>query len=252
MPSVSRRAAGQVLGACGLALALCGCATTQTTAARLRLNDDRIRASELPTRVTPGQVSSSVVVSAQTLLSARGHFTAVVRLSNPAGAAVSDLPVSIGYRRGARTVYLNAAAANYFDNHLPAIAAHGTLSWVTTGSGQIPKQARTFVRIGATPTVRPGRFTPPVIAVSRVTTAGAGTAGGSVLAAQVTNRSSIPQYQLPVYAVITDHGQVVGGSNRSIADLAGGATAVVRLALPAGAGGENLSVRVEAPATIFK
>ena len=236
-----------MVAAVGLALAVCGCASTQTTAARLRLNDDRIRASQQPSRVQPGDVSSSVAVSSETFLTAGHAFTVVVK--NGAARAVSALPISVGYRLGAKTVYLNATVQNYFDSHLPAVAAHGTLTWVDAGTATIPARAKTFVRVGATPTVSNGTFTPPVITINLST---APSAESRVLSADLTNRSSIPQYQLPIYAVITRAGHVVGGSSRSIADLAGGAKTVVRLALPAGATSQGLGIQVEAPATIFK
>jgi hypothetical protein len=236
-----------------LALLICGCTTTQTTAARLQLNNTRLRAVSLPVRVKAGRTSASVTVSARTVLSTRGHFTAVVTLENHSNAAVSDLPLSVGYREGTKTVYLNGAAGlNYFDNHIPSIAAHGSLTWVDTGSAaKLPRGARTFARVGATPTSVLGQFTPPTISVTPVTAAAAAKKA-TTLTVHLTNRSSIPQYQLPVYAVVTEGSHILAARDTSITDLAGGAKAVVRIVIPASGAGLQSSVRVEAPATIFK
>jgi hypothetical protein len=239
--------------AVGLALLICGCTRTQTTAARLQLNNTRLRAVSLPVRVKVGRTSASVTVSAKTILSTGGHFTAVVTLENHTGAAVSDLPLSVGYQVGAKTVYLNGATGlNYFDNHIPSIAAHGSLTWVDTGTAaRVPRRARTFARVGSTPTSVLGSFTPPTISVSPASTA-APAAKATTLTVHLNNQSSIPQYQLPVYAVVTEGSRILAARDTSITELAGGAKAVVRIVIPASGTGLRNSVRVEAPATIFK
>jgi hypothetical protein len=66
---------------------------------------------------------------------------------------------------------------------------------------------------------------------------------------QVTNLTSIPQYQLPIYLYVREDGRIVGAGVSSLADLSGGATSTVRVAVIGAASVGNVSV--EAPATIY-
>jgi hypothetical protein len=238
--------------AIGLALVICGCATTQQTAARLQLNDARLRAASTPVRLTVTASAAPVRVSSESLVTQGTRLRAVVvSLDNTSASAVSDLPISVGYRLGKRIVYLNAAGGlEYFDNHIPSISAHGSLSWVDAVTGTVPRGAQGFAYVGALPTAPVGHFTLPEIAVGTPRTHSSA-AGVEALTLQLTNRTSIPQYQLPVYAVTTSAGRIVAAGDRSLTELAGGARVTVRIVLdgsPAAAG----SIRVEAPATIFK
>ncbi len=234
----------------GLALLTCGCTSTQTTAARLQLNDSRLRASAESVRVTAGHTSTAVSVVSKTFLSQRGAFEVAVTLENHSDQAVSDLPISVGYETGAKTVYLNGAAGlAYFKNHIPSITAHGTLTWVYTAAKQLPRHARTFARVGAKSSTPLGRFTPPVISVAAEASAAA---NPSSVMLRLRNRSSIPQYQLPVYAVVSKGTRIVAASDGSIADLAGGAKAVIRIVFAPPETADSAHIRVEAPATIFK
>ncbi len=251
MPSVKQPHLGVALAA-GLAVMLCGCTTTQTTAARLQLNDSRLRAEAQSVRVGAQETSSTVTVAAKTFLNRGTTVDVAVTLENHGDAAVSDLPISVGYQRGSRTVYLNGAQGlAYFEDHIPSIPAHGSLTWVYTGAGKLARRARTFVRVGATPSVAVGRVTPPVITVTAADSA-AGGAATPKLAVRLTNRSSITQYQVPVYAVVTRRGRIVAASAGSIADLSAGGRAVIHIALGAAGATGTTGVRVEAPATIFK
>lgn len=254
MPSASRRYVAAA-SAAGLALVICGCTTTQTTAARLQLNDSRLRAAAQAVRVGAGDTSATVTVTAHTVLDQGGALEAAVTLDNHSDQAVSDLPISVGYQVGSHTVYLNGGEGlDYFDNHIPSIPAHGSLTWVDTATRvKIPRRARTFARVGATSSIPDlGSFTPPTISVTPATS-GARAGGLDLLTVHLTNRSSIPQYQLPVYAVVTRNGRILAARDRSITELAGGAQAVVRIVLPSlDTGATQTSIRVQAPATIFK
>jgi hypothetical protein len=235
---------------------LCGCASTQTTAARLQLNDDRIRASEQPIPVARIGTSGTVTSAEVTVLSTGGRFTAVVALMNR-GAATSDLPLIVGYRLKGRTVYLNAGAqSNYFDNHIPAIAGHGSLNWVDTGSAKLPEHAVFFAIVGAKPASPAGSgVTPPNVTAAPPPVLGVNVNNPStalMIPVDVTNHSAIPQYQLPVYAVVTEKGRVVSASSATIAELNGGAHATVKLSVPGNLFTTSSDLRVEAPATIFK
>lgn len=223
---------------------LAGCATTMQKAARLRLNSARILASQNPTRVST--TGTAVTVTGITLIRS-GHATAVVvTVRNAGDRAVSDLPISVGYRLAHhRDVYLNAdASIAYFDAHLPAVSAGGSLTWVYTADRRLPAGARPFARVGSTPAV-------PDAAVdgSPVIHARATPATGTLVDVAVHNLSGVPQYQLPVYAVAERDGRAVAAGQASLSELAGGASQTLQLRLLGRTG--PAPVQVQAPATIF-
>jgi hypothetical protein len=223
---------------------LTGCVSTQTKAARLRINADRIRASQSDTRVTAANAELSVTGVAVVAAGRRAAF--VVAIRNNSDRAISDLPISIGYRRKThRPTYLNAANPEYFAAHLPVIASHRSLIWVSAPTRRLPHGTRPFAVVGRTPAVpstSAGRL--PVIHV----TPGAMTDGR--LKVNVQNRSSIPQYQLPVYAVAERGGRAVAAGEATVKELDGGASQTLRLALLGRAG--SAAVQLAAAATIVQ
>jgi hypothetical protein len=72
---------------------------------------------------------------------------------------------------------------------------------------------------------------------------------GASVQITVTNRSSVPQYQLPVYAVVWRHGRLRAAGQATIAHLGSGSTTTLRLTLIGRAAGGALPV--EAAPTIF-
>lgn len=216
-------------------LVLSGCATTQQQAARLQLNSARIRATQERLRLTGS--ARQVVVRSVALIRGRGRSAVVVTVSNRASAPVSDLPLLVGV---SRSHYLNAApGVSFFQSHLPAIAGHGTLRWVLTLGRPLPGGRAPFARVGAG---RGGALTAigalPEVQIAR--------AGGLIT---VRNTSSIPQYQLPVYAIASRRGRYVAAGQTTIADLGGGAQ--VRLRVPLVGDPRGATVSLEAPPTIF-
>ncbi len=223
---------------------LAGCATTQQKAARLRLNDARILVSQTNTRVRGG--SPTIAIARLTLVTAGRRTAFVVTVRNPARHAVSDLPISVGYRVARRRpVYLNAGAnSSYFAAHLPAIAAGHSLTWVYAGR-RLPTGARPFARVGAKPSVSVGK-------IEQLPTIHAATVGGlrgDQLEVALRNISGIPQYQLPVYALLEHDGRTVAAGTASVGELAGGSTTTLRVRLLGRLTGA--SEALEAPPTIF-
>jgi hypothetical protein len=216
-------------------LALTGCATTQQQAARLQLNSARIRAAQDRLRLT-GR-AREVVVRSVSLIESRNRSAVVVVLRNTANAPVSDLPLLVGV---SRSRYLNAAAGlPFFQSHVPAIAAHGSLRWVLTLGRPLPRGSEPFARVGAaTGDIATQIKALPAVQVVR--------AGGQIT---VRNNSSIPQYQLPVYAIASRRGRYVAAGGTTIADLGGGAQ--VRLRVPLIGDPRGATVSLEAPPTIF-
>lgn len=242
MRSVSRLS----IAALGLTV-LTGCATTQQQAARIQLNNARIRANLTALRLTG--TSSAVDVTSIGVLRDRsgGRVAVVVTLRNRSPSPVSDLPLLVGAKlANGHQMYLNSAPnLAYFRNHVPAIAAHGELTWVLTLIHKLPRGARPFVRVGSpNPTTTPAIGTLPTLRVetSELT--------GSDATVTVQNASGVTQYQLPVYAVATRGQRSVAAGQALVEELDGGATARLRLPLVGNASGATLSL--EAPPTIFK
>lgn len=231
--------AALVIAAAGLPA---GCTSTQTEAARERINDARIRESQLVTKVNRAQTSGSVRITGVTVLDRGQAF--VVTIVNESGKAVTDLPLSVGYHTRGKTVYLNARAGlPYFASHTAEIGGRATLRWVYSAGLRLPAGARPFALLGL--------HANPSMAVQ--TTQGVSVRAvrrdGTHWVVEVTNLTSIPQYQLPIYLYVRDDGKMVGAGVSALADLSGGATSTVRVAVIGSASTGN--VAVEAPATIY-
>lgn len=230
----ARRATIAVLGLSTLT----GCATTQQEAARLRLNDARIRASQAPLEL----VGRDRTVSVTSIAVIAGRSAAViVTLRNNGARPVSDLPLLVGITSRGKRTYLNQAAGEtYFQNHVPAIAAHGLLRWVLTPGRSLPTASVPFVRVGIA--VGDTATTISTLPLLRI-----GSRDGLV---EVNNTTSVPQYQLPVYAVAVRRGRDVAAGQTTIAYLGSEANVQLRVPLIGSTSGAILSL--EAPPTIFK
>jgi hypothetical protein len=225
---------------------LAGCTTTQQKAARLQLENARLRAAQLTTRVaTPGW---TVAVTGVSLVHQPGRTAFVVMVRNRGRRPVSDLPISVGYRVGAgAAVYLNSAPGiGYFDAHLPLIRSGRAFTWIYATTRAIPAGGRPFALVGASSTVRvAGLATPPPIAASVTTT----TSGGAIRI-RVRNLSSVTQYQLPVYAVASRGSRVLAAAAATIAELGGGSRETLQLRLLGSADGAR--VELETQPTTFQ
>jgi hypothetical protein len=231
VPSVSgcKRATGVGCTVVAAGIAVAGCATTQQEAARLQLNSARIRASEKPTTVRVA--GRALRVTRVALVRGHGGSAIVVSLHNPGRRAVSDLPISVGIRKGAaRERPLNVRSSSelsYFDAHVPVIAPGRTVTWVYTTSRRVPAAARPYAIVGARPSVA----APRVAAAPVISASPAGKATTARAAVTLRNRSSIPQYQLQVYAVARHGHQYVAAGALTVAHLGsdGGRTVTVPL-----------------------
>jgi hypothetical protein len=184
-----------------------GCSTTQDEAARLQLNSARIRAESHEVVHSAGH---RLRVSRVSLLSSAHGSAFVVQVHNPGGASIADLPISIGIRGShGRRVTVNAKSSPadeltaYFDAHLPAVAAGANLTWVYTTKRSFAHGARPFALVGGRPSPAvssAGKGRPPVIQARVVSRKSTGAGRGSVQIS-LRNTSSVPQYQLGIYAV---------------------------------------------------
>jgi len=224
-----KRATGVGCTVVAAGIAVAGCATTQQEAVRLQLNSARIRASEDPTKVAVA--GRTLRVKSVTLVRGPSGSAIVVALHNPGRRAVSDLPISVGVRKGAaRERPLNVRSPlelSYFDAHVPVIAAGRTVTWVYATSRRTPAGARPYALVGARPSVLAPRVsTPPVISAS-----GAQNATSARVAVTLHNRSSIPQYQLQVYVVARHGRRYVAAGALTVAHLGGGGGRTVEVPL---------------------
>jgi hypothetical protein len=237
---------------------LAGCSTTQQEAARLQLNSARIRASEVPTRVTVA--GDAVRVAKVALVTDGGRTAFIVRVHNPTRRPVSDLPISVGVRVGAKPpVYLNSLSTqefSYFDAHLPVVAAGITLTWVYTTDRHLPAHARPFALVGAQPNPAVPRVDQlPVIRASALTAASASTgseasSGASKLAIALHNLSGVPQYQLQVYAFAQTAGRYVAAGGITVAHLGSQGSKTLSLGLLGSL--DHARLQIEALPTIFQ
>jgi len=226
---------------------LAGCTSTQTTAARERINTAREVAAQNGTVVT--HAGTSVTVSGLAVVTAsQGLRTAiVVTLANRTAHPLSDLPISVGYTRDARRSYLNGSdSLGYFASHLPLLSAHGTIRWVFASPRTLPAGAHLFALVGARPTVNPGA----IPASPRVSATAAGDPVNGTVAVRVDNASGIPQNQLQLYVYGTRGSRVVTAGPETVSYIGSGSMETVKLRLAGAPSGATL--HLEALPTIYR
>ena len=235
----SAKALTGLIGGLIAAGALAGCATTMQDAARLQLNAARIRTSQVATHVRAAGAAVQVLHVAR--VSSGGRTAFIVEVHNPSRRAVADLAISVGVREAhGRRIDVNAlstAEDSYFDAHLPGIAAGGTLTWVYTTARHLPAHARPFALVAARPDppVSPSAQVPVIHAQAQV-------GSGSQLSVALRNLSSVPQYQLQVYAVARSGGRYLAAGSLTVTHLGSQSTRTVRLPVVGNLDGAALSV----------
>jgi hypothetical protein len=229
-----------------LAAALAGCSTTQQEAARLQLNSARLRISQNPVRTAGG--ASQLRVDQISLVSGGGGSAVVVRLQNLSRRVISDLPISVGLTgpHGKRT-YLNAQAGlDYFQTHIPALAPRALLNWVFTTGTRATSGERPFAKVGSAPAIQLPRISSlPSIDVSTLS----GSSRDGLLRLAIRNTTTVPQYQLEVYATASGAGRYRAAGATSLEHL--GADSSARIGLKLFGTPAHASVEVQAPPTIF-
>lgn len=229
----------------GLAAAgLCGCVSTQTKNARLVLQNERILASENAVRVT--HADPDIAVTQVAAVRATAGSAVVVTLRNLTDRPLSDLPIAVAVRRrGARSARALNGGANlaYFATHVASIPARGTTIWVLD-THRLPAGTRPVVEVGSAtiPASTRARRLPQLRVRSLAPT------GSGELSVSVSDLSGVPQYGLPVYAVVLRDGRPTSAATTLVSTLNPGARATVHLRLPDSTGG---ALELAAPATIF-
>jgi hypothetical protein len=245
--SSARRIAASALTATALAVAVSGCVSTQQKARWNEIANARILASQNPTVVK--HAASDVRVTGVSIVRDGKRFAIAVRLRNATAHPLNDLPISIGTvsRHGSRTYFNRGPNIDYFKNHVAVIPASATVTWVFTGRRRQRPTGRVFALAGS-PTSPPVTIARTIPAVSAAIAAQA--AGSRPLRVTVTNRSSIPQVSLQVYAVAPDGRHYSAAGSATVASLAAGKSATVKLGLIGR--GPDPNVQVQALPTLFQ
>ncbi len=129
---------------------LAGCDSTFQQNARAKLAAERRLAAQEPRVVT--ERGPDVRVERVTLLRGDDASVVVVDVRSRAASVLTDIPISVGVRRGAKKVLLNDDAdLEWFQSHLPAVGAGSRATWIfRTPPGVRTRPAdQPFVRIGA-------------------------------------------------------------------------------------------------------
>jgi hypothetical protein len=227
---------------------LTGCVTTQQVAARARLVDARIRASQTPLRVT--RQNPDVRVLRLSLVSGAGGTALAVQLRSTSTRSLTDLPISVGLStHGGGKLYLNHSAnLDYFETHVVSIPPHGLLTWVYTSGRRIRGTGRPFAEVGVTQLSEPAATTLPRVEVTPEPSVSS--SATRRLSLSVSNHSGIPQVSVPVYAVALRSGRVLAAGRASVAHLGTHGSATVHLTLLGSA--RDAGVRISVLPTIFQ
>jgi hypothetical protein len=221
-----------------LAVPLAGCTTTQHEAQREQLDSARLRAALAGTHV---QVPGSLVRPTGIATVSNGRQTGfIVTVRDDTRRALADLPISVGYRTSTgRRVYLNSSAGlHYFQAHRPVVGAGKTLIWVYTTARAMPSGARPFALVGDRPSP-PALLTETNVRIAVEYKYGSDSRSVTV---HLQNPTSVPQYQLQVYAHVRDGARYVAAGNMTVAELGAGSKQTVTLPLVGQAGAGALEV----------
>lgn len=153
MPSANRPSIA-LLALLSVLPVLAGCDSTFQQNARAKLAAERRLAAQ--DRQVVAERGPDVRVERVTLLRSGSTSAVVVDVRSRADRPLTDLPISVGVRRGARKVLLNGGPElEWFQTHLPAVPARGRATWVFRTPEGLPVRATDtpFVRIGAPSTV---------------------------------------------------------------------------------------------------
>ncbi|HWX52691.1 MAG TPA: hypothetical protein VNY34_05325 [Solirubrobacteraceae bacterium] len=223
--------------------ALVGCVeTTQQKNARVQLQDDRLLASRSPVRVM--RADPGVTVLAVRILRTRAGTAIAATLRNDGARPVSDLPVSVGVQTSAgRLTYLNRQPElPYFETHVAGIAGKGQTTWVFTTASRAPA-GRAFARVGVGAIPVDRRVTQLPAIASSVTSVGR--AGQRAIAAgHITNRSSVSQTGLQVYAYALSGQRLVAAGTATVSTLVSGTQAAVQIPLVGDPGSSALQLQI--------
>lgn len=234
----ARRVSVACVATLPVAVILTGCVSTQQIAARARMVSARVLASQSATEVV--RANPDVTVGRIAVIHARTGTAIVVSLRNDSSRTLTDLPISVGVHdaRG-RRLYLNRAAnLDYFETHVAALGPRGATVWVFT-TDRRTSGTRPYATVGFSelhPSLSGGL---PRIEVS----------GREATSLSVTNLSTIPQFDVPVYVVAVRTGRDVAAGWAAVAHLGTHGRTTLSVALVGS--DRKATLEVIAPPTIF-
>lgn len=197
-------------------LALAGCDSTQTRNERAKLTAQREIAAREPERVKTA--NPDVRVTGTQLVRGPRGAAVVVDVRSSAVAPLTDVPVTVGVRRGERYVALNTGKElEWFQWHLPAIPARGAATWVfRVPPGRALRAGDTaFAKVG----VPGGKVVTRTDALPQITASALTRPTGARARVVVDNVSDVPQFGLQVYAVGRAGGRVVAAGAATVERL---------------------------------
>ncbi len=247
--SVSPRGAWPVaVGAAALLAlgALTGCDSTQEKNARAELKAKR----ELASRKLPATVRRNPHVRVARVALVRGRAGSgaiVVELRGTGTRPLTDVPIAVGVRGSdGRSRLVNAKRnLDWFQTHVPAIPAGGSVTWVYKGARGVKGGDRAFAKVGVA-----GRRVLSSASSLPEIDARAVPGHGAKRRVSVENVSDVPQYELQVYAFARRGGRYVAAGKTEIEHLGTGRE--VTVAVPLTGSARKQPLRVEAIPTMFE
>jgi hypothetical protein len=225
--------------------ALAGCDSTQQKNARAELKAKR----ELGSRELPATARRNPHVRVERVALVRGKAGSgaiVVKLRGTGPKPLTDVPIAVGIRGSdGQSRLVNAKRhLNWFQTHVPAIPAGGTVTWVYKGARGVKGGDRAFAKVGvpAKPVLSSASSLPQIDAAP---TSG----GGAKRRVSVENVSDVPQYGLQVYAFARRGGRYLAAGKTEIEHLGTGQR--VTVAVPLTGSARKQPLRVEAIPTMF-
>jgi hypothetical protein len=239
------RSASAPIAAVLVLVLLAGCDTTQQQSARAKLTATRLLAGRDPLLVrTP---DPAIRVGRVEIVRHGAAAAVIVELRNTSAAPLTDLPISVGLESDRRhRRYLNRRGGlGYFENHVAAVPAGGSTTWVFTTHRLTRASGRPFAVVGAParPPISSAAGTLPDIVATATSPA------GPRVGVRLRNAAGVPQYGMQVYALARRGSRYVAAGRVTVAHLGSHAGARVKVRLIGSTRGA--AVTVLAQPTIF-
>ncbi len=231
-------------------LALTGCETTQEKSARLeRVALARAKAAPLGTTgLKIAAPSKTIKIASSSVVHSSEGTAAVVTLRNDGVSGQREVPLAITvHGAGGTAVYSNSSPG--LSTSLVAAAyvpARGEATWV---DDQVQASSTPVSVTGEAGEGKSTSGRPPQIVIG-ADSLGEEPGGAAVVSGTVANRSSVPQKELVVAAVVSSDGHVTGAGRAVLARLAPGAASGFQIFL-VGSAPKGARLAVSAPPTTF-
>jgi hypothetical protein len=240
-----RRSGRAALTLALVTLALSGCETTAEKSAKLQRQAKRVTLDQKGLSIT--RESTDVKVVATTIVRGSEGAAAVVSLQNRSSHTLRGVPLAITVKdAGGRTLFENNAPG--LETALVSVASlgpHRTITWVDDQLPTSGAPASVSARVGQA-TALSG--SPPKLTISGARI-GEDPSNGLVASGTVSNRSSIVQTSLVLFAVARRGARIVAAGRGVLPDLKAGASAPFEIFLVGDARGARL--QISAPPTAF-